>query len=170
MNTLTRHRVKFLQFLYEAAAERRYIGIRNDEKRSFVGVQDVTQIIITAINKLGEGGSGSGLFNKVYNVGGPEGLSRLNLAEIVARSLSLELIVESGYIESSGSVTSATTNDHRSTYSKSMWGVYMQSSQESSTDVPTPRDVTMDITATELAFGISFNPMSEVVPKLLHKY
>lgn len=161
---------KFLQFLYESAAERRYVGLRFDEIRSFVFVSDVNDVIIKAIENFfdfncgsdssSDNSSSGNIFNKVYNVGGADRLSRLNLAEIVAEAMGISLIVDSA------------RNPHPETTFSNSWRVYRQSNQECilQTGVLNPRDVSMDSSTTEKVFRVRFKKMNDVIPRLLSKY
>lgn len=75
---------KFLEWLHDACVRREYTGLRHDERRSFVFVGDVVRVIVALVT---DGTVREPLLGRVLNVGGPEGLSRLQLAEVVAAEL-----------------------------------------------------------------------------------
>ena len=76
---------KFLQFLVEKCLNHEYILVKS-EVRSFVYIYDCVQVMV-AITK------GGAVTQPIYNLGGPESLSRLDLCRLVARSLGKTLVV-----------------------------------------------------------------------------
>lgn len=108
---------KFLQFLHEAFLKKQFIGLKTDEKRSFVYVGDVLQIFSAILTRydprrnqasaspsiraegagVGAGvGAGAGQLTatrRLLNVGGPRSLSRLDLAAMLCEELGGEIVV-----------------------------------------------------------------------------
>lgn len=95
---------KFMEWLYSQFKERKYLDFRYDEIRSFVYVNDVVDaianIVGAAIHQNSECAHKKSKhsqvdLNRVYgqrfNVGGPRGLSRLDIAEMVARNSGVEV-------------------------------------------------------------------------------
>lgn len=156
---------KFLQWLYGAFQRREYLGLRFDELRSFVFIDDVVLLLL----KLVEFGAKDyysrtldGLRNilgRVFNVGGPKGLSRLNLAEIIAESYGASLVF------------SDTKPDDSEAIPTNQWVVYKihndNTGQVSSNEQP--RDLTMDSSLTELTFDMKFTDMRDAIPKCFDK-
>ena len=76
---------KFLEWLCRACLRREYCDLRFDELRSFVYVEDVVKTIVCLLQRgLPRSGLDAG---RVLNVGGPRGLSRLDLGVLVAEVL-----------------------------------------------------------------------------------
>jgi dTDP-4-dehydrorhamnose reductase len=91
--------MKFLEWLYEAYKKKEYVGLRHDEYRSFVFVGDVVKVIVSVM-KAAIGHSDStktieAIDGRIFNVGGPKGLSRLELSRIVANCRANRLTSES---------------------------------------------------------------------------
>jgi nucleoside-diphosphate-sugar epimerase len=95
---------KFLQFLYEAFARREYLGLRYDEIRSFVYIGDVVYILLKCVEltcknlfRNGEMFDPNDLLdnytNRIYNVGGPDGLSRLDMASLLVGCKNMKLYI-----------------------------------------------------------------------------
>ena len=76
---------KFLEWLYRACLRREYCGLRFDEHRSFVFVEDVVRIIMRLVR--GDLSRSDLEDHRVLNVGGPRGLSRLDLGVLVAAAV-----------------------------------------------------------------------------------
>ena len=153
--------IKFIQWLHGAFQRREYLGLRFDELRSFVFVDDVVTIIL----KLIDFGSNDFRSNKldylrnilgrVFNVGGPKGLSRLDLAIITANSYGVSLRY------------SDTKPSEDEVIPPNEWVVYKihndRTGQVSSNEQP--RDLTMDSSLTERTFDIKFTDMVDAIPK-----
>jgi len=88
---------KFLEWVYGAFSRREFIGLKAQEIRSFVYVQDVVNVILRLMEKYCVmGGSSGGVCSVgsvrgVYNVGGPVPLSRLDVARSLCNVLSSEI-------------------------------------------------------------------------------
>jgi dTDP-4-dehydrorhamnose reductase len=176
--------------------KRDVVSLRHDEIRSFVYVNDVCDIIKKVIDtaaanrisclpesrkrSLDDAAAGNvvcdpaRIYQHVFNVGGPRGLSRLDLASIVARVDGSELIVADSEEEAISLSSAATTSAEQAADAKRPWCVTRSSNADSvkATGIRNPRDVTMDSTATEEAFGMKFKDAEEalalIVPKILH--
>ena len=114
-----------------------------------MSVHDVVDIISIAVKSfvLDSSGFSSSPMKGVFNVGGPEGVSRLQLAQRLARSSSVDLQVHEAKQDGVGVEEK-----------KDEWCVYASSNLDSII-VPgifNPRDVTMDSSKTELVFGKKF--------------
>jgi selenocysteine lyase/cysteine desulfurase/dTDP-4-dehydrorhamnose reductase len=147
--------VKFLQFLVNCHRQRKLVGLKSDELRSFVNVDDVLYIMINLIDEvIVQGRSHIALHNsskRTFNVGGPIGLSRLELAATLASALSTTLRV---------------VNDDDSpnnSCSDNEWIVHsIQSAPTLDASVSrSPRDITMLIHDTEATFGFQFSSISD---------
>jgi dTDP-4-dehydrorhamnose reductase len=162
---------KFAQFLYESLVSKEYIGLRCDEYRSFVGVEDVSKILIriammaittsTDVNAdQSDHKSSAQIYRKIYNVGGPTGLSRLQLATIFAGVCGTTIEVKE----------KTSSNDCDKVHSSAgAWVVFPQLNLDTvvSSGIANPRDVTMIMTDTEQTFGYSFSSMEEVLSESL---
>jgi len=90
-NMIARGGGKFLEFLLMSMHSRLVIGLREDERRSFVARDDVARLIVALASTQDTG------LGQVFNVGGPDGLSRLQLAELVAESTGVTLPSSADY-------------------------------------------------------------------------
>ena len=153
---------KFLDFLVGAVQERKSICLRNDEVRSFVSLSDVVKIIRFIVLDKGRTFIG-GNSGRIFNVGGPEALSRLQLGEIVARHLGVRLLV--GPRKQTEEVVTGKGNDEEK---ENTWRVFEQSNQEAvaASGIFNPRDVSMDSSATEAAFHVKFETMDTTIAKI----
>jgi dTDP-4-dehydrorhamnose reductase len=147
---------KFLDFLVGALLERKTIGLRKDEIRSFVSLSDVVELIRRII--LDKRGAFSGeTTTRVFNVGGPEPLSRLQLGQIVARHFGVSLMV-------------AETKEGRTSevQDEGVWTVFEQSNREAieTSGIFNPRDVSMDSSVTEAFFALRFQSMETAVAEI----
>lgn len=155
---------KFLEWLRGAMQRREYCGLRHDELRSFVYVEDVVDAIVALVRGL-QGVSGAvdlgEVVGRVLNMGGPRGLSRLDLALLLAAAEGVSVCVD----ESKESVV-----DPAGEGEDRPWRVYKTSNAESvvATGIPNPRDVTMDSTDSARRLGIAFTPMEDAIPLCLH--
>lgn len=145
--------------------------MRYDEVRSFVFVNDVVEIIIKCIiSSLLPNIDSITLNNfecwnipnisslqtdRIFNVGGPVGLSRLDLAQILSNSKGVIL-----NINNDNTNTNANSNDN-----DKVWNVFKQTNEECniSTGIISPKDVTMNVQLTEQIFNIKFKTMNEVI-------
>jgi dTDP-4-dehydrorhamnose reductase len=169
---------KFLQFLKNVAKKREFISFKNDEIRSFVCVKDVLAVMAkiikcsilesreTAQQCLSQNNSGSSFsFNlcgsRVFNLGGGRGYNRLELANIVARALGIEMIV---HTTDEVDINTAVVDD-RVWHVKSVSSAIIDSGNTSH-NLP-PRNVAMDSSGTASAFGIEFTDVEEYIVLLL---
>ena len=143
---------KFLQWLFESFQTREFVGLRDDEVRSFVSVNDVVSLILSLIMKY-DSNSLDLLNSKIYNVGGSKGFSRMGLAQILCINTRTELMV----IEEN-EFNETMRND------RTKWYVYQTKNIESviKTGIKNPRDVTMNVRETEREFNIKFTELSVV--------
>lgn len=149
---------KFMQWLVESFRSRTVVGLRHDEIRSFVFVYDVTRLICQIILQHVSQPSG-GHVSGVYNVGGPQGLSRLDLARIVAESAGC-LFVCSMVQPTAEEILLDTAGT---------WQVFKTTNAESvrASGIENPREVVMNSSLTVDTFGVTFRSMSDVIPELL---
>jgi dTDP-4-dehydrorhamnose reductase len=209
--------VKFMHFLYESYKSKAFIGLRYDEKRSFVFVNDVLKIIAKFIdhgllnscaNKrflprtlTREGDNIKNVITmpiepslRIFNIGGPVGISRLHLASLLAEVLNndLELVDFSTKLPLSRSVNPLISNDYKKNNDKSdtkihidthsttklkidneinliKWSVHATSNQESikESGVLNPRDVTMNVDYTETFFAMKMTPPRDTIKFLI---
>ena len=144
---------KFYDFLRDSIDARKFIGLRSDEYRSFVNVDDVVCLIMKIIDIER---AGTGLPTGVFNVGGPQGLSRLELAQCLAEVMGVEMEV-------------AESEEHSGACEDNKWVVHKQSNQQAieATGIFNPRDVSMDSSATEEAFKVRFRSMLTTLKEIV---
>lgn len=158
---------KFLQWLFESYRKREKVALRCDEIRSFVLVDDVLEIIYRAIHRcacvLSAGESQMFAGPRVFNVGGPRGLSRLDLGALVAASDGARLVVDSPVGEDEADGTKEVSQLHTA-----VWKVGSSTNAESivATGIANPRDVTMNSEETERVFGMQFTTPGDAVNKI----
>jgi dTDP-4-dehydrorhamnose reductase len=166
---------KFLQWVVQCCAARSPVGLRHDERRSFVSVNDVAEtfisVIVSQFNPSPVVGSPkskspSSKRGSIYNIGGPSGLSRLDVAKAVASRMSVSLIEhnDENVCNEAASKAAASGDTHE-------WHVYRQTNKESieSSGISNPRDVTMDSTNTESTFGVSYRDLKSIVNDVVPK-
>lgn len=145
---------KFLDFLRASMASgsssaHRPTGLRADERRSFVWVEDVCALLCL----LGAGASGGA--RGVFNVGGPAGLSRLELGLLVAAAEGRAVVV----VDSGSSESDAPDQGAGTEAGAGPWVVAAQAAATHPPAFPSPLDVTMDSGATSATFGVHFADM-----------
>jgi dTDP-4-dehydrorhamnose reductase len=90
---------KFLEFLSKAFQKRELIGLKSDEIRCFVNVDDVVELILRIMERYFTHSQKDSSSNwmpdscRIYNVGGPAGLSRVDLAETLCKLYQTNLII-----------------------------------------------------------------------------
>lgn len=119
--------------MYGAFSRREYIGLKAQEIRSFVYVQDVVDVILRLIDvyssaTIGGNSSSAGVVSGVYNVGGPLALSRLDVARSLCSVLGSEMHVTSRPSVPLVMVQPVSVQD-----SKVPWEVYVMDAPVSST-------------------------------------
>lgn len=152
--------IKFLEFLENAAFERKSIDLKNDEYRSFVDVRDVVRIILKIV-----GSSASDpLIGAVYNVGGPKGMNRVDLAIAVAHGRGIPIQI----FDAREKIIYSTVGQFES--SERSWDIHSVSFSEFlirnppvGTVVTVPQRVIMDSSHTEAAFGVKFTTVEDLV-------
>ena len=94
---------KFMEWLYTVFTQRKYLDFRHDEIRSFVYINDVVDLLSNLISSSVCSLSGSSspthepavdlskVYGRRFNVGGPRGLSRLDIATLVAKSSGVDV-------------------------------------------------------------------------------
>jgi selenocysteine lyase/cysteine desulfurase/dTDP-4-dehydrorhamnose reductase len=162
----------FLQWLKQCADRTEYITLKNDEIRSFVSVMDVITIISTIIEEAVHCNNNKTnvkydsqqcdlwFTQRVYNVGGPKGLSRLDFAQILAHAMHISLEV------CDNTPTPNTTGESRK------WRVGSVASRDMSkndgSSFSPPRDITMDSTLTENHFCMKFSSIDDTIYSMIH--
>jgi dTDP-4-dehydrorhamnose reductase len=160
---------KFLQWLETSASTRAFVTLKNDERRSFVSVFDVIAVIERYVDiavQCREQGLqqtdhyvASNFFApfpsaSVFNVGGPKGLSRFELAIVVAESMGLKVIVVDS--DPGSAETSAVA-----------WQVAsVTCAQMDANTAPkayAPRDATMNSSHTISTLGVEFVSMKDLL-------
>lgn len=165
---------KFLQFLNGAYSARTLLGLRTDEVRSFVAVDDVVSTILTLVDAFFV--SGSCHTARVLNVGGSVGLSRLQVAEVLCDCFGVELqvvdpeAVESETTKEVASKRSKVSEDSAlGDVSTRPWRVYAATA---ATPVEgalrSPRNITMVVSDTEALVKFKFQPLKDYIIKCLH--
>jgi dTDP-4-dehydrorhamnose reductase len=193
---------KFLQWLYESYLKTETVGLRYDEIRSFVLVDDVLEVIQKLLLRAlaaksscssSEGSSASNsesssasssvgvtdIFDaespRVFNVGGPVGLSRLDLGKLVVESTGYRMVVippPSSPEEKIPEVIAEKFITDQTGHQIDGWRVYYSSNADSirTSGIYNPRDVTMEIAHTEDFFGMKFTPPYEAIVKSLEDF
>ena len=136
---------KFLQFLVEKCRNLEYILVKS-EVRSFVYIHDCVQVMV-AIAK------GRTVSQPIYNLGGPESLSRLDLCRLVARSLGKTLAVVDE-IEYINTIKGATDTD--------TWYVGMQQIDSAAT-LDSPIDVSMNSEMIFSSLNLKCHKVGEII-------
>jgi len=161
---------KFLQWLRGAVESKEYCGLFHDQFRSFVSVLDVASLVSKIVQSYlhqymsipissadGSCGHAECKLHGVFNVGGPRGCSRLDLARILCRSTETPLEIHEEKLEGFQRSDDET------------WTVFKSSNQNSfiAPGVLNPRDVTMDSSNTEQNFGFTFSSMETAIPEFI---
>jgi nucleoside-diphosphate-sugar epimerase len=170
----------FLQWLYKCLEKNEYVSLKTDEYRSFVAVDDVvhviTSIIQLAVDRTRNFNAStvdrslyhtnitydhSCFTQKVYNVGGPQPLSRLDLAKILCECLNISLLIDNENVYENTSILEHIDN-------RKVWKVGTCCSKDIVQQFKTgtlvsPLYVAMDSSLTEDHFGIRFNSMCDTV-------
>ena len=158
-NMIARGGGKFLDFLLTSMHSRSVIGLREDERRSFVARDDVARLIVALTSTQATG------LGQVLNVGGPDGLSRLQLAELVASSANVTIQIHG--CEADARAAAASVPDSNS---NKVWCVYrIPAGSVAVGAVLSPVDVTMNSEGTLEAFGDSvlLRSMREALAELV---
>jgi selenocysteine lyase/cysteine desulfurase/dTDP-4-dehydrorhamnose reductase len=157
--------MKFLEFLENAAQNRKPIDLKNDELRSFVDVRDIIKVIRCII----ETSDKSVLNRKVYNMGGPSALSRVDLAVAVAHARGIPIQVYSAAHQLLHSTTHQ-FEDSVCSAAAVPWKIHSVTLSEflvrnppSGAVVAVPKQVAMDSTATAAVFGIELASVGEML-------
>jgi dTDP-4-dehydrorhamnose reductase len=181
---------KFLQWLYESYLKGDSVGLRYDEIRSFVLVDDVLDIIQKLLMRAlamksscssseGSGAGSTDIFEagspRVFNVGGPVGLSRLDLGNLVVEATGYRMVVippPSSPEEKIPEVIAEKFITDQTGTQIDGWRVYYSSNADSirTSGIYNPRDVTMEIAQTEEFFGMKFAPPTEAIKKSLESF
>lgn len=157
---------KFLQFLYNCLQQRKFIGLKDDEIRSFVYVEDVLLVVKSLIlryysaDEEGKSWSSTKSSDKVLNIGGPQGISRLTLANTLTTALRMKLNVLQGEQQPICSDEGQNT-----------WSVYKMVSLPNTGNpsaLQNPRDITMDVSYTEHAINMKFKSIEDYVESCLY--
>lgn len=136
----------FLQWLRSACAQRQFVGLKTNEVRSFVAVDDVVSVIIALMNRHFQGEIPP---RNIWNVGGPAGLSRLSLARHVAETRKVPIVeVAKDCVKSSDS---------------SEWCVY----SDSCTNEAIPKNVTMCSEDTEVELSVKFGDLRDYIARYM---
>lgn len=152
--------VKFLEFMENSAETRLPVDLKNDEIRSFVGVVDVVELI----QKILQTPMSSSALRSVYNVGGPEGLSRVDIAKLVANARGIPLQIFDANEKEIYSTVKAYNNNTKPWVVHSLsLSEFMERNSSSNSAIRTPRKVVLNSRATEDCFGVYFKDVSEVL-------
>ncbi len=129
-----------LEWLYKCLRKLEHVGLKEYEYRSFVDVYDVVKVMIHLTMAV------TGPVERVLNVGGPVGRSRLQLAQALAKVLEVDLLTQDA--PTSGCVAQ-----------QQQWVVSALSAAPmdgTGGNVQSPRNITMMIETTQVVTGVSF--------------
>ena len=149
---------KFLDFLRASMASGAVTGLRADERRSFVWVEEVCTLLCQIAALQDDAG-----ISGVYNVGGPEGLTRLQLGLLLAECAGRKVRLDEG----TGTCTGTGGVKQEADAGDSPWIIAPQTAETHPPLFPSPLDVTMDSDATCAAFGIRFSSMKTALTTIL---
>ena len=139
---------------------------------SFVSAEDVTTLILSLMDRFTQGPPGGERLprERVFNVGGPRGLSRLQVAQILAAKLGTELVIQDSNNNSSstlpGPAVGGSVDGTAAPTGGAQWVVRSVASgdpPQQSAALVSPRDITMDVSQTEAILGIKFRPLEEYI-------
>lgn len=145
---------KFLQWLSGAMKRKERIALKTDERRSFIAVDDVALVIDSLLTRYFSSNRDDLLLKmRVLNVGGPQSLSRMDVARSLCNVLNHRLIVAN---EDAGKELAAVEGEN-------VWIVDTMTSSAGGSGPRSPLDITMVIDETEKALGITFTPIEEML-------
>jgi selenocysteine lyase/cysteine desulfurase/dTDP-4-dehydrorhamnose reductase len=157
---------KFLQFLWGCYKDRKCIGLKYDEVRSFVHAEDVISVMKKLI--LSFWFQENGEYHKIrhsariLNVGGPKGVSRLELAQILATKLNTPF-----YVGEDHNIESETNLEDRTCSTQDAWKVVLLSNSGdhagSSNALRNPRNISMNVEDTERILSMSFSKIDDII-------
>ena len=192
--------MKFLSWVQQSLEARAMVSLKNDEYRSFVLSSDITTLLLNVCRLFIAGRlppSHPCWAQRVYNAGGPYGLSRLDFARQVASAQKVALLVHTS--PDTNTNTSDTNTDPAVTaVTRDVWQVVAMSSldmaraaaekeatSDTRPDLDTdqkqsrrllalqatlpPQDVTMDSSLTEAHFQFSFSSIESGMASCLCK-
>jgi nucleoside-diphosphate-sugar epimerase len=145
-----------------AFTRREFIGLKEREIRSFVYVQDVVAVVRALMERREDSTSAQQLWSPgaaglVLNVGGPQGLSRLEVARRLCAAAGAQLVLSAP----PGSAE-ATSEDSTGGSDICDWRVYVLDSAPpapvtaGTNELVSPRDISMDCTDTERLLNMKF--------------
>ena len=153
---------KFYEFLFKNLKDNISLDLKNDEARSFVYVNDVISVVDSLLLKFCENNDFS--FPRVYNVGGPEALTRVDMARLLANAEGIPLTIHRWDIDPH-LLHDAQTN----TNFELGWRIFSLSSNEFASKnpiisvVPAPLHVEMNSSLTTRYLGVQFENMQNVL-------
>lgn len=149
--------VNFLEFLEGVALKRQQLDLKNDEFRSYLDVGDVVKLIQRVIES-----PDCSVLRAVYNVGGPRGMSRLDLAIALAAAREIPIEVYDVQERILFSTVGACSGEP--------WVVHSVSSEEllqrnpgTNATLTVPHLIVMDSSSTEIAFGFFFKSIEDML-------
>lgn len=162
----------FLQFLERFAHKRIDIDIKNDEVRSFLDVKDVVWVMIQIVTSP----QPTAFVRKVFNLGGPECISRVELAKKICHSRDIPIEV----LNANDTVVFSTTDQYDPSIQP--WRFHSVSQTEFDVRNPpvpgkkvlhVPVKLILDSTATESTFGFKFKTIDQMLsttPSVVIRY
>lgn len=174
---------KFLSWIQRSFETRTTVTLKDDELRSFVLSSDVTTLLLGVCRQYAAGvlpASHPCWGQRVYNVGGPHGLSRMEFARIVAAAQGVDLQVVSrpdrasvnpppNPLEPSPSPLYPTRDVWEVEAVSSLQMALSMSPNPSGVPPLPPLDVTMDSSLTEAHFGCRFGSIESGMKDCLKK-
>ena len=173
---------KFLQFLNEAFQSRQFIGLKADERRSFVFVGDVVDVFLALVIRhrdlhragvvLGADSLRASASSRILNVGGPESLSRLDLAVMLSKEMGVEILVyrmkdfkvKLDTNASSGTGAGAGSDGGKMVDKSTPWEVYtIANDPPKAGELKSPKDITMDSSSTEKLLKLEFRKLQPLL-------
>ena len=174
--------MKFLSWIQQSLEKRSLVSLKNDEIRSFVLSSDVTHLLLSVCWQYVSGklpDSHPCWTQRVYNAGGPHGLSRLDLARIVGAAQGVTLRVHDN-VDTGSAYISAIQKSRESWHVVSMSSLQMAAGDDDLVSMPKerkaalqsnlpPRDVTMDSSLTTDHFNFAFSSIESDIGDCLKK-
>lgn len=167
--------MKFLSWVQQSLETRAVVSLKDDEFRSFVLSTDVADLLLSVCVQHDQGllpASHPCWSQRVYNAGGPQGLSRFDFARIVSAAQDVELSTSTASLSPSSrkiwSVVAMNSLEMACASGEDVASLSCERRRELMATLP-PRDVTMDSSLTEEHFAVHFSSIESGMDECLRK-